>query len=268
MKTMIIHFASALGILLSMLFSGSSDNKFIKSIRRYTNAETNKEVIFVPLAHLGTETQYKRVKDCLDSLKHNGYVTFYEGLLPIPINSTSSEINSIDLIATIESYIQTDYDSLYIDTLLRKARAIIECNAFGGYNEPDNNSLPKSIQRMSNSGKYVEQDIENLGLTTEKDIWCDYSLDQLVELYEQDYGKINLMPYDFQTPLNSPYDSPHTRSEWAFTHKYRESLIIERILKSQHPKIVVVYGAAHIGMLTLDLKSFHGYEKDKKFKIK
>lgn len=268
MKTMIIHFASTLGILLSMWFSGSSDNKFIKPICRYTNAETNKEVIFVPLEHLGTEAQYKRVKSCLDSLKREGYVTFFEGLSPLPINSASSEVNALDFIAVAESFFRSQYDSLYIDTLLRKARAILECNVFGGYNEPDNKSMPKSVQRMNNRKKYVQQTLEILGLTTEKDIWCDYSLDKLIELYEQDYGKINLLPYDFQTPLNSPYDSPHTRSEWAFTRKYRDDLIIERILKSQYPKIVVVYGAAHIGMLTLDLKSFHGYEKDKKFKIK
>lgn len=268
MKTMIIHFASTLGIFLSMLFSGSSENKFIKPIRRYTNIETNKEVIFVPITHLGTEEQYKLLKTHLDSLKQNGYVTYFEGIWHYPIEFTKSEVNTTELIAAIDSYSPTYNDSLYLDTLFRKTRAILGRNLLGGYDNPDNKSQSQRVQKMNKSGKYVEQSLENLGLTTEKDIWCDYSLDKLIERYEQDYGKINLLPYDFQTPLNSPYESPQPRSTYSFTDLYRERLVLDRITQSEHKKIVLVYGAAHMGMLALDLQYQHGYVKDKKFRIK
>ncbi len=87
-----------------------------------------------------------------------------------------------------------------------------------------------------------------LGLTTDQDIWVDYSLADYIEVYEKEYGAIVLSQYDFDTPLHAQYKQKGTNGP-VFLNFPRTDYVERRIINSSHPKIVVVYGRAHTTLL-------------------
>ena len=46
----------------------------------------------------------------------------------------------------------------------------------------------------------------------------------------------------------------------------RNDYLVRRIVESSRPKIVVVYGAGHSFGVLWQLKKFHGYKPDKRYK--
>lgn len=240
-------------------------DKTMKRAARLT--KDGKEVLLVPMCHLGTEAHYAKVKNYLDSLKSNGYVVFFETVFDCPFHiDTTNDVNFPQLAEIVKSTVYTKADSMRMDTLNRKFRRITGFHlGRDGYKEQDNETLDKKWR----TSKYVQQDIRTCGLTTERDIWVDYTQADLTEVYEKQYGPTPLTDYDFETDLKAEYrpDEFLDVNPYAFMSRLRELYLTKRILTSSHDRIAVVYGEGHTRRLKIDLRFHHGYELDKKYKV-
>lgn len=239
----------------------------LHNVQKLTHPTIGREVIFVPMQHMSSDEDYAETHRYLDSLKAKGYVTFFEGVVYAPFHiDTTREINVVKLVADLENG-TAPADSMRMDTLLRKCRRVLGCwVGEGGYADPKNASLKGSAEKRS---RYVPQTNEALGLCTESDIWADYSLADLVEIYEKKYGKIELTDYDFETGLYEKYNPeqripPRTRDYLILFA--RNDLIVRKVSESRHPKIAVVYGSAHSFGVTYFLKKDHGFRIDRRYK--
>ncbi|MEG1982408.1 MAG: hypothetical protein RR037_01610, partial [Alistipes sp.] len=157
--------------MIKVMFGpGYITHRTLKDVLKFTDS-TGREVIFLPMCHVGKQKDYDEIRTYLDQLKADGYVTFLEGLagIPFPID-TISEYSYTDLLRIKTSHPWTHTDSLRLDTLMRKTRRIM-----GESIELAN--MPKN--------KFVAQSPEILGLTTAQDIWVDYTLYDLIERYER-----------------------------------------------------------------------------------
>lgn len=113
---------------------------------------------------------------------------------------------------------------------------------------------------------------KRLGLVTEKDIWVDYSLLDLIQLYEKKCGPVLLSDYDFETELDDPkYNRKKASGKTSmstFASDFRDELIMRRVLESKHNKIVLVYGNGHAMKLRLYFQHLKGFTLDKKYNAK
>ncbi|WP_418982184.1 hypothetical protein [Alistipes sp.] len=230
----------------------------LKNVTRLTDT-TGREIILVPMIHIASEEQYARVRDYLDRLKADGFVTFFESLFaaPFPID-TLGELSYAEVIALKERTLLTGEDSLRVDMLWRKCRRILGTDIRSDFRN----------KREQRGG--VIQSAELLGLTTERDIWVDYPLQDLVRLYEKRYGPVPLTAPDFAIALDDPdYELPEENEKpdtYHFLQGDRNDYLLRRLMRSSHPKIAVVYGAAHTHRLKIDLSSSHGFTVDRKYR--
>jgi hypothetical protein len=252
--------------IVSPIVSRKYIDKSLKRAEKLFHAQNDKTVIFVPMAHIGTKEGYAEVRAYLDSLKADGFVTFYEGLAGLPFHlDTIADITSPMFDAIVDSVRNlpdTVRHSLGMrqDTLERKSRYIMNFDPIVYTNE-----YATKGSRGSKNKKYITQNDVDLGLTTDRDIWVDYTTADLVELYEKEYGTIELTPYDFATPLDQPYEQKNITHEWSYASKYRNDLLERRVLESEHKRIAVVYGASHARWIARLLYYLNGYEKEKKY---
>ena len=135
----------------------------------------------------------------------------------------------------------------------------------GGYADPDNKSLPERNKKQ----KYVSQTLELLGLTTDKDIWIDYSIYDMMDLYEKRYGEVELSEYDFATDLMERYEpmdeKPSTSGMLRLALYPRNEYVVRRIVDSQRPRIAVIYGSGHMPGIKYYLKK-HGFRPTRGYK--
>ena len=231
----------------------------LSNASKLIDAKTGKELILLPVVHRGKVEDYARIKEYLDTLKAQGYVVFCEGLAVWPVHiDTLADIGmpALDAIADtlhLDSHNDTIRLRQPLDTLLRKFRRITGLNLMNPYDA-----------RRSQ----VLQSDSLLGLTTDKDIWVDYSLADLVGIWEQKHGAVPLIQYDFDTPLNAEYTKPTKIDDWDFLLGLRNDYIEKRIVESPHPKIVAVYGAGHTRRMKLDFRYLKGYTLDKTYNAK
>lgn len=264
----VIVFGLLAGLASCSILNGSkkrSENPLYDT-QKMVDPQTGKEVVFVRMRHLGTGEGYTRVRTHLDKLKAEGYVTFCESVVVIPFHlDTVGEV-------TMRQLGEADFtlsagDSLRLDTLLRKCRRTLGFMlGERGYVDPGNESL--KIKRKER--KYISQSEELLGLTTDKDLWADYSLQDLVEVCEQRHGTILLTDYDWKTGLYEEY-APAERTSQRM-HGYfkifaRNNYLVKRIAESPHSKIAVVYGSGHSFGVIHFLKKTHGFRIDRKYKV-
>lgn len=242
-------------------------NHPLQEVQKLIDPATGKEVVFIPMKHMSSERNYTETRLYLDSMKAKGYVTFFEGVINVPFHiDTIDEIDAVKLYATLDIKM-APADSMHLDTLLRKCRRVMGCMlGEGGYADPVNASLKGSAKKRS---RYVSQTNETLGLSTERDIWADYSLADLVEICEKKYGEIKLTDYDFETGLYEKYEPDKRislRVEDYFTLFARNDLIIRKVTESRRPKIAVIYGSNHSFGVVYLLKKEHGFRTDKRYK--
>lgn len=265
---------AAASLLLSCLgscalFRGTQwyANHPLQKVQKLSDPATGKEVVFIPMHHMSSERNYTETRLYLDSLKAKGYVTFFEGVIYAPFHiDTTSEINAVKLYAALDIEM-TPADSMRMDTLLRKCRRVMGCMpGEGGYADPENASLKSRVEKRS---RYVSQTNEALGLCTERDIWTDYSLADLVEICEKKYGEIELTEYDFETGLYENYEpekrvSPKCRDY--FMLFARNDRIVRKVAESHRPKIAVVYGSSHSFGVVYFLRKDHGLLLERRYK--
>ena len=87
------------------------------------NHTEEREVILIPMMHTGRPAYYQKVKNYLDTLRHRGYVVYYEGL------------------GTVDPRMLPDSLRPKYDTIQRKFRRVTGMH-LTGYDRKDNPSLP------------------------------------------------------------------------------------------------------------------------------
>lgn len=191
-----------------------------------------KEIIYIPLVHLGSEKYYKEISDFLTKKRNEGYIVFYEGVKQ-SVGLDLEEDNLVDL----------------------KLRRLIGFH-LTNLDEKENKSLPKYV----NHSRSVHQTKEKLGLDTFKDINADLTRMELVNLYEGEYGEVLLDSCDFNTPLYEKYNCSKAQAYYKVVYTYREDALIEKILATEYNNIVVLFGKSHWIKIYPDLVHKHGFE--------
>lgn len=245
-------------LLPAMAFARGGSDK----IEKLVQPQTGKRVSVLQMRHFDSPDRYAATRRCLDSLKAAGYVIFYESLHLVPFHiDTIGDVTIPQLRAMPIGCSRTD--SLLRDTLLRKCRRMLGFMiGEKGYEDAENESL----SLKSRNGKRVWQSMELLGLTTEKDLWVDYSMHDIVEVFERKHGPILLTEYDFRIGLTQKYTPPvkvQPRQQDDFSLFLRNDYLVRRVAQSEHPRIAVVYGAAHTPGIVWQLKKRHGFKTDK-----
>lgn len=202
---------------LSLAYLGA--NRKTVNLSVYHNHADVRTIVFVPMVHIGKPAFYEDVSKKLDSLRHEGYVVFYEGV----------------------GFDADKYSPEELDTLKRKIRKYFGFNfTKSGYGDAHNPNLPKAFF----NDKYVAQTKLNIGIKSE-DINVDIPLDSLIEMFEKKEGEIQLTPCDFNTPFTAEYDC-ETVDVWSYTiSTYRDDFIGKKTIDSPHDKIALVYGKNH-----------------------
>ena len=239
----------------------------LSGVQKMASPTTGKEVVLVPMRHLSTAGSYAKLRDYIDILKADGYVTFCEGVMRMPYHmDTVREISMAELYRFCDTVTFTDAELQRLDTIIRKDRRVMGSYiGKGGYADPDNQSLPERNKKQ----KYVSQTLELLGLTTDRDIWIDYSIYDMMGLYEKRYGEVELSEYDFATGLMERYepmdDKPSTNGKLRLVLYPRNEYVVRRIIGSQRPRIAVIYGSGHMPGIKYYLKK-HGFRQTRGYK--
>ncbi len=171
-----------------------------------------KEIVFIPMHHVGQEGFYKSVKDSIIVLKKEGFIVYYEGV---------KEPNELD--------------SLKHDIVLRKFRKII-----GHYPSRKNKRKQREIKST-----IVQPKDKSLGIKIKEDLNVDMEMSVIVDSCEKKYGKIVLTSID-TLPLDDPtYRQKKIEDRFNYTTKIRDDFLFNKIVSSQHQKIAILYGSSH-----------------------
>ena len=216
------------------------------SVKYITNQK--KQIIFLPMHHIGKKEFYNDVQKRIDSLLLQGYVVYYENVRPVK-----------------------NIDSLYKDTLLRKARKItgidfVNAKKSGGYIDTINNTIMGKKIRNLSEYHLVNQPRSLFDFSDSPRIRnIDANFVQLITACENKYGPINLKKYDYETNFgqkyNLKYKSHDKKLNEYFLTEFRNSIISNEILYDKHDKIILMYGAKHFDGILENLQT-----ADKNFK--
>lgn len=212
----------------------------------------DKEVVFIPMKHVGPPVFYQQVSKISDSLIKKGYYFFLEGVSAKPPKNKT--------------------DSLKLDTIARKIRKIwgrsLSYNSSKGGSFDTINAILsingrkiKLKEKITIQPRYAEMGIDSLGSRN-----VDVDAQRYLNAFESKFVKVNLDSCDLQTPLNSKYEC--TPIDWKYRKKvkkeinlkFRNEFVTNEILKDSHSKIAVIYGAAHIEGI-IELLEKEGYQK-------
>ncbi|WP_124979563.1 hypothetical protein [Nonlabens xiamenensis] len=209
-----------------LLIGVGANQKRVKPIRLTNNS---KQVVFLPMHHVGVKSFYQSVYTLTDSLGKQGYEVFYEG--------TGKNL-------------KTHQDTIY-EKKLRK---------LFGFALPKNGYLDsvehKLLGQFKVPEKYMNQPKANLLYSIKSNPKNgDVSIQKLIEEYENKYKEIELDSCDLITPLSEEY-SCKSKSEdlkkarkifnQEFILQYRNKSLAEQIHHSQSDKIIIAFGKRHI----------------------
>lgn len=179
----------------------------------------NKTVKFIPVAHAGQKAFYDHVKSIVSAHKKEGYVVYYEEIKkdkPITGNAGKPA-----------------------DTTTLKFRKMIGI-------------VPS--RKVYSVLKIVFPDIvtqpvyDSLGIT-KTDVNADVTVAQIVRQYEKLYGRIRIDSCDVATSMDAmlyPCQALHNNIQ-PVIEDFRNANLSAMIRQSPHDKILVIYGAKHIG---------------------
>lgn len=180
----------------------------------------DKQIVFLPMQHVGRKEYYDDVKRKIDSLKSKDYVFFYEKIID-------------DTKDTLDLY---------------KFRKIIH------FGIPKNGyvNLLDSLYKSGTKFKYTlinQPSIEDFGLTNKISFNVDMTIKTLINNVGKSKG-IVLEQCDFINSYTQNYkctDKLLTKEEW---NKYliddRNEFLLNEVKKSKFKKIVIIFGKAHL----------------------
>lgn len=183
-------------------------------------SKSNKEVVFFPMIHIGTEPFYEDVKNKIDSLENLGFITYYEKV-------NSSPTDTLDLMK------------------LRKLLGFPVPKRGKGYM-----SVFDSLYKFKLKKKLISQPTnKNLGVDSLKGRNVDLTLKQVITEYERRFGELKLNDCDFQTFYDQKSicnDKPISKaSRNEIILDFRNKNVVNEIISDQHQKIIIIYGKQH-----------------------
>ena len=206
----------------------------------------NKTIKFLPVAHVGQPQFYQALIDTLRTLKQQGYIVYYEGVL---MERFSDSVSSQLLAPLRQRHLvpageALNEDSIAADVYRRKLRRVMGVAIdSGGY-------LQVFQSRGIFRGMVNQPGYKAMGIGRD-DVRADISINELIDVYERSFGAIGLEQIDFAIPLQIL--SSYPRSRWlprdqatAVIVHYRDEHLASALHASAHQKIVVVYGMAHL----------------------
>ena len=214
-------FASFIILLLSgcKVTQGVSSLMSKKVKPQYYTFE-DKSIVFTPLVHFGKKEFYAGLKDSIVNWKKDGYTIFYEQV--------------------VGGQVLLGMDSISFDELRRKYRRISGGEA--GSPEEYAEELQKVFKNAIAQPSYMELGIDST------DINADITFLDLVNKIEELYGEIKLDSCDYATHIDSTYNCTKglkiKKLDPVYVD-YRNTVIVDSIINSDHKKIVVLFGAAH-----------------------
>lgn len=203
---------SCRAILIEVLVKDKSAIKKMKILEK-----GEKQIIYLPLVHIGSQEYYQEIKDFLMEKRKAGYTVYYEGV------KHSSGLQKSE--------------KVILDLKLRRLLGI----HLSAFDIKENKSLPGYVNKKN----YVYQSIKVLGIDSINDFNADLSRQELVELYEEENGIILLDSCDFRTPLFEKYECSDGDAYYKVIFTYREDALIKKLLNSKHDKIVLLFGKSH-----------------------
>jgi hypothetical protein len=184
-----------------------------KEVETFQYNIKNKDIVFIPIAHISQKEFYEDLKNKVAKYKKEGYVVYYEQI----IKDTT--------LTVAQQKIQ--------EIKLKKAMGGIlpSRNTYGIVSKLFKNSIPQP--------QYNE-----LGITS-TDINADIKLDDLLNAIEKDNGEITVFECDYDeipSPNCPKYD---LEDKFKYILDFRNEHVVKTIKNSKDKKIVIIYGAKH-----------------------
>ncbi|OIQ19284.1 MAG: hypothetical protein BM557_06155 [Flavobacterium sp. MedPE-SWcel] len=182
----------------------------------YSNKD--KQIRFVKMHHIGKEEFYADVATIVENAKNKNYVLFYEWI-------------DFDIATDIEK---------------RKARKLV------GF-IPSPEGYKKLLKQLGDETLVVQKNDQYLNLVNNKDFRVDFTPKELIKSYESKYGMLVLNDEDKNTPIEDFIEVklPQEQVNEVILND-RNKYLANKIIKSNHSKIIVLYGAAHeVGLVEL-----------------
>lgn len=182
----------------------------------------SREVVFIPMHHVGTKAFYADVSEKIDSLERLGYHFYTEQVRGFAID-TVSVLKLRKLTGVPFSKKGTGYlvmiDSLYSGKVKYK-------------------------KELVNQPKYKEMGVDSLRNSN-----VDVTITEIINYYENKYGEIKLEPCDYETAMEAKptckgksFDKKQTTDAIL---NFRNEHILAEFQKDPHTKIAIIYGAKH-----------------------
>ncbi|KQT17508.1 hypothetical protein ASG31_08865 [Chryseobacterium sp. Leaf404] len=182
----------------------------------------DKQIVFFPMHHIGTQNFYSDVNTKIDSLQKLGFFFYLE-------NVTSKSSDKQDLMK------------------LRKIMGMGLPN--GGYEKILDSIMLEKNLKFTKEIKFQPAYADwRLNSINSKNV--DATVPELIKFYESKYGEIKLEECDLNTPdiTNSTkcsYRKNERKAYQILVLNYRNNLIANKINDNSKQKIALIYGAGH-----------------------
>jgi hypothetical protein len=237
-------------IILTFLIFTSCASIFNKKIIKKLGVENEKtelkfidskekEIIFIPMHHVGRKEYYDDIAHKIDSLQKLDFIVFYEGVADNKEKNSLIRRNSFLKLRKIMGFFPQGQKG-YLDSTT---------NVIGG------KIKYKGKHKLINQPNYKHLKVDSLNSTR-----ADVNLTQLMNDFEKNYGEIKLDSCDYKTDFkDKDYKckkvkrSLRKKFKNGFVKGYRNKYLAKKIFKSKKNKILVIYGDAHFHGLWYEL---------------
>ncbi len=191
------------------------------------HSNTQAEVVFLSMIHMSSPSFYKDVARKVDSLNGLGFFFIYESV-------------------TIEVE-----DSVQRDLLKRKYRKVWGTQLSSIGRVDTSSQMFKAVPSDKEKNLIYQPKYSDLNLDLSKATRGDPSLETLIAAFEQKNGEIELSDCDFETGFEGDYKcSPLSLSlrldfRENYILGYRDSILVERFISLNQPKVAIIYGTNH-----------------------
>jgi len=186
-----------------------------------------KEVIFIPIHHVGRKKYYEDIAHKVDSLQKHNFIVFYEGVSDEKEKDSLIRKNSFLKLRKIMGFFPQGQQG-YLDTVT---------NVIGG------KVKYKGKHKLINQPKYKQLKVDSLIA-----IRTDVTLTELMNDFEKQYGKIILDSCDFETDFKDKNykckkvkRSIRKKFKKGYVKDYRNKYLAKKIFESKKNKILVIY---------------------------
>lgn len=174
------------------------------------------KVIYLPMIHLSKTENYAEVKKFIEEKRKAGYRVYYEKLI----------------------YFK---DSAGFEELSLKMRRLTGLTFGQKYLSEEQKDFRENV----NKEKYSWQSTVDYGVDFKNDIHADYTLKELINVYEELNGKVQLDSCDYNSPMDKSYDCTRPSKYQEVVHDLRNAKLVNHLLDTIHKKKLVVYGMGH-----------------------